>query len=230
MSSHMPKDRNFPTVVSILQQLGSAHRSRQEWEKADRDLTEALRIVDEHPSLSIDKTNIWIGLADVYRKQRKYNLAAEICQQVLAVGRDILLPQQCAETNNILGIVYAENPQGNIAENLENAIACYEQSLETKRQLGACHGETQTLSNLGIVYYKQGKWDEAIVCYEQALEIFHQLGDRHGIGQTLMNLGLVRYRCNQIERATTFWREALTYIQRSSPEFQAVQQWLETSI
>ena len=44
-----------------------------------------------------------------------------------------------------------------------------------------------------------------------------------------MNLGVVHHQRNHIEQAQTLWRKALTYLHPSSPEFQTVQQWLETS-
>ncbi len=79
-----------------------------------------------------------------------------------------------------------------------------------------------------MYYYDQGKWDEAIACYEKSLEIKHQVGDLHGVRITRKNLGLLHDRRNEIEQAQTFWQEALTYLHPSSPEFQTVQQLLNT--
>ena len=113
-------------------------------------------------------------------------------------------------------------------DNLDDAIALYEQSLKIKRELGDYHGEAQTLTNLGVVIHNQGKSDKAISCFQKSLEIFRQLGDPHWEGINLMNLGVVHHQGNQIERATTLWNEALTYLHPSSPEFHTVQQRLET--
>ncbi len=126
-----------------------------------------------------------------------------------------------AQTLNSLGIVYRSQSKW------EQAIDCYEQSLEISRRLGDEHGVAQTLNNLGAVYESQGKWEQAIDCYEQSLEISRRLGDEHGVGITLKNLGRIHARRNQPEQARTLWQEALTYIHPSSPEFQTVKQWLE---
>jgi tetratricopeptide (TPR) repeat protein len=171
------KERDLSTVASILQQLGSTYRSRQEWEKAENYLTESLKIAEENPSLSIDKTTIWIELADVYREQRKYDLAAELCQQVLAVGRDFLSPKQWAEVNNILGFIYIYSPQGNIAENRENAIACFQAVLTICTYDDFPQAWAMTQQNLAAAYFDQIRGERAenielaIAGYEAALTV-----------------------------------------------------------
>jgi tetratricopeptide (TPR) repeat protein len=162
------------------------------------------------------------NLGLVYKTQDKWDEAIDCYEQSLQIKRQLGDIYGEAQSLNNLGLVY--NTQGKWNE----AIAGYEQSLQTKRQLGDCHGVAQSLGNLGSVYINQGRWDEAIACYEKSLETYRQLGDRHGVGQTLMNFGLLHDRRKQIERATILWREALTYLHPSSPEFQTVQQWLET--
>ncbi len=66
-----------------------------------------------------------------------------------------------------LGSVY--NNQGKWAE----AIACYEQSLETKRQLGDRHGVGQTLMNLGVVHNRRNQIEQARTLWREALTYLH---------------------------------------------------------
>jgi tetratricopeptide (TPR) repeat protein len=131
-NSESSSKRDRSTLVSILQQLGNAHHSRQEFDQAELYLTEALNVIEENPSLSAARTNLWIELADVYRSQKKSDLAIGICQQVLnldELGRYLLSALQWAEINNILGLVYINNLTEKIADNLENAIACFKSAL-----------------------------------------------------------------------------------------------------
>jgi tetratricopeptide (TPR) repeat protein len=88
------------------------------------------------------------------------------------------------------------------------AIAAYEQSLQTFRQLGDVHGVAVALMNLGSVYREQGQWQEAIAAYEQSLQTFRELGDVHGVAQTLTNLGTVYATQGQ-------WQEAIAYYEQS---------------
>jgi tetratricopeptide (TPR) repeat protein len=102
-----------------------------------------------------------------------------------------------------LGNVYKD--QGRWAE----AIASYEQSLATLRELGDRHGVAQTLNNLGLVYANQGRWAEAIASYEQSLETKRELGDRHGVAQTLNNLGNVYANQGRWEEAIVSYEQSL---------------------
>jgi tetratricopeptide (TPR) repeat protein len=106
------------------------------------------------------------------------------------------------------------NELGNLLEvegKWQEAIASFEQSLQTKRELGDVHGVAQTLTNLGIVYANQGKWHEAIAAYEQSLQTFRELGDVHGVAQTLMYLGFVY--------SEEKWQEAIAAFEQSLQTF-----------
>jgi tetratricopeptide (TPR) repeat protein len=172
---------DLSTVVSILQQLGNARRSRQEFEMAEIYLVEALNIIKENPSLCPAKTNLWIELADVYREQRKYDLSAELCEQVLNLdrsGRYLLSLLQWIEVNNILGLVCTNNPQGNLADNLEKAIGCFQSVLTFSIYEDFPKDWAMTQNNLANAYRVRIKGDRgdniewAISCYMAAMTVF----------------------------------------------------------
>ena len=103
----------------------------------------------------------------------------------------------------------------------------HQDSLAISRELGDRHGEGQTLTNLGTVYRRQGRWDKAIEMYEASLAICRELGDRHWEGMTLANLGLLHDEQGQEERAVALWREALGKLNPDSPEYARLAGWLE---
>jgi tetratricopeptide (TPR) repeat protein len=171
-----PNNINLSTIVSILQQLGSVYRSHQEWDEAEKYLTEALNIIADNPSLSISKTNLWIDLADIYRKKMQYDRAVEIYQKILALDRDRPSSSELIEVNNNLGLVYANNSQGSKLENIENAINFFQAALiyatEELRQ------DWATIQyNLGNAYVDRIRGDRAenleiaIKYYQSALQI-----------------------------------------------------------
>jgi tetratricopeptide (TPR) repeat protein len=170
-----PLNRDLSVVVSILQQLGSFYQSHQEWVKAETFLMEALNTIEENSLTLIDKTNIWIELADVYREQQKYDRAEELCKRVLDL--DILTPQQLAEVNNILGLIYTDNPQGDIAENLENAIFRFQAVLKIYTYENSPQAWAQTQNNLANVYWmrvrgnRADNLEQAIKYYQLALQV-----------------------------------------------------------
>lgn len=206
--------------AQALGSLGNIYLNQGNWEEAiafyEKDLQISLELGDRHGEA---QTLGNLGL--VYENQDQLEEAIDLYKQSLKIKRELGDHHGEAQTLGNLGNTYYKQ------DNSDDAIALYEQSLKIKHQLGDYHGEAQTLTNLGVVIHNQGKSDKAISCFQKSLGIFRQLGDPHWEGINLMNLGVVHHRRNQIERATTLLREALTYLHPSSPEFQAVQQWLE---
>jgi tetratricopeptide (TPR) repeat protein len=211
-------------VVSILKQLGTVYHSRQEWVKAETYLVEALNTIEENSLVSIDKTKIWIDLADVYREQRKYDRAQELCQRVLNVDRDILTPPEWAETNNILGLIYLEKLQGNITKNLENAITCFQSILTFYTYQDFPKEWAQTQNHLGKAYaYRIGgnKADNlelSIKFHQEALKVRTMRAYPREWAQTQNNLGstykrrIYGSRAENIELAIECYQSALKIV------------------
>ncbi len=132
-----------------------------------------------------------------------WHTATEYFNRAISIQTKLDLKADLANTLRRLGNVYQNQGKW------DAAIACYEQSLETFRQLGDTHGVARNLNNLGIVYGKQGKWDEAIACYEQSLETFRQLGDTHGVAQSLMGLGNVYNKQGKLDQAIACYEKSL---------------------
>jgi tetratricopeptide (TPR) repeat protein len=212
---------NLPGVAQTLNNLGIVYLNQGKLDKAIDCYKKSLEIkrqLGDDNGVGVTLCN----LGAIYEIQGKLDDAIDCDKKSLEILRQLGDDHMVAQTLHNLGIVY--QTQGK----LDEAIDCYKKSLETCRQLGDRYGVGIILSNLGVVHRKQGKLNEAIDCYKKSLDISHRLGDCHGVGQTLGNLGLIHDRRNQPEQARTLWQEALTYLHPSSPEFQTVQQWLET--
>ena len=91
----------------------------------------------------------------------------------------------------------------------DKAIGYYEQSLQTKEQVGDVHGMAQTYNNLGIAYKSKGEWDKAIGYYEQSLQTKEQVGDVHGMAQTYNNLGLAYKSKGEWDKAIGYYEQSL---------------------
>jgi tetratricopeptide (TPR) repeat protein len=232
-----PLDRNLPIVVSIFQQLGSAYQSHREWGKATEYLIEALNIINENSSLLIDKTTIWIELADVYREQQKYDRTEELCKRVLSLDRDIVTPPQWAKVNNILGLVYLENPQGKIAENLENAINYFQSTLAAYTYNNFSQDYAQVQNSLGKTYYRRIWGDRsenlelAIECYQASLRAYSKTFFHQELAVVYNNLGLAYQRrlrgdkSENMEQAIECYQTALrVLVKQISPQYWAYTQ------
>lgn len=232
-----PLNQDLSTIVSILQQLGSFHRSRQEWIKAEACLIKALNTIDENSLVSINKTYIWFDLGDVYRKQQKYNQAIEIYQQILALGRNKLSPNELAEVNNQLGLISANNPQGNRSDNIENAINYFQSALtHTTKELSQNWATIQ--DNLGNAYFdrirgdKADNLEQAIEYYRVALQILTKAEVPIAWAATQHNLGTAYQeringdRAENLEMAIEYYQSALqVYFQTNHPFNWAVTQY-----
>jgi tetratricopeptide (TPR) repeat protein len=194
--------------LSVLQQLGSAHHSRQEWQLAEEYLTQALYIVEKNPSLLTVKINLSIELADVYEKQEKYDSAEELYQQVLNQDRTRLSSHQWAKVQNGLGIIYAIKKQGSIAENLENAIHCFQSVLTIYTDEDFPLDWALTQNNLGTAYRTRIRGNPAenlemaIEYYQSALRICTETDFPQHWAQTQNSLGITyrqRIRGNRAE-------------------------------
>jgi tetratricopeptide (TPR) repeat protein len=199
--------------------LGNVYHNQGKWEEAiaccEQSLEISCQLDDRHGGVSS-----LMGLGNVYSKQGKWADAISCYKQSLEIFHQFGDRHGMGSSLMGLGNVYGQQ------SNWKQAIACHEKSLEILHQLGDRHSEALAIVNLGNVYNTLDKWEEAISCYEKVLEIFRQLDDLHSAGFSLANLGQIYKRRNQIEQARSLWREALTYLHPSSPEFQAVQQWL----
>ncbi|NEO91021.1 MAG: CHAT domain-containing protein, partial [Moorea sp. SIO3G5] len=81
------------------------------------------------------------------------------------------------QTQNNLGLAYSDRITGQKAQNLEDAIACYQSALEVRTREAFPVDWAQTQNNLGNAYrnritgQKAQNLENAIACYQLALEV-----------------------------------------------------------
>lgn len=131
-------------------------------------------------------------------------------------------PRGWAQTRTALGNAYADRLRGDNAENLEIAIACFEDVLQIRTPNSDPHGRAATLVNLGITYRQRLRGERAeniessIRCYEEALQVLSREADPQGWAITRFNLGTSYLnrargdRAENLERAIACFRDALT--------------------
>jgi CHAT domain-containing protein/tetratricopeptide (TPR) repeat protein len=102
----------------------------------------------------------------------------ELCQQALNMVSQQNQPELWAALKNELANSLVNNPLGNRAENIEQAIFHYQQTLEVRTRQAYPEDWAMTQNNLAIAYKNRicGGRDEnieqAIYHYEQALEVY----------------------------------------------------------
>ncbi|MDT9338600.1 tetratricopeptide repeat protein, partial [Trichodesmium erythraeum 21-75] len=114
------------------------------------------------------------------RGNRKANIEIAIAGYLFVLSYRQENTEKWAMTQNNLGLAYSERIRGDKAENIEAAIAAYEQALLVYTQTDLPVDWARTQYNLGIAYSKRIREDKAenietaITLYEGALGVFTQ--------------------------------------------------------
>jgi len=91
-----------------------------------------------------------------------------------------------------------------------DAVAIHTHALHAARDTGDRAAEAHALTNLGAVYWRQGRYGQAAEHHQQALTLFRELGDRDGEAHALGNLGLVHWQQGRYRQAAEHHQQALT--------------------
>lgn len=67
----------------------------------------------------------------------------------------------------------------------------------------------KAFSNLGVVAYNRGDYDQAMKYYEKTLEIYERMGDKKGIAASCRNLGVVYSYRGELDRALEYYNKQL---------------------
>lgn len=142
----------------------------------------------------------------------------------LSIGVAIPLQASAAESS-LLAQQIAQNTEAQQAEaqrlmqegnaqfeqqDVDGAIAAWQEALALFQQLGDPVGEANALGNLGYVANAIGVYDQAIPLYQAALGLARDTGESELELNFLANLGLAHSSLDQSELALIAYGEALT--------------------
>ena len=99
-----------------------------------------------------------------------------------------------------------------------NAVAIHTHALHAARDTGDRTGEAHALTNLGVVYWRQGHYRRATDRLQQALTLFREIGDRSGEARALGNLGNVYGWQGHYGQAAEHHQQALTLFRASDDQ------------
>jgi tetratricopeptide (TPR) repeat protein/DNA-binding SARP family transcriptional activator len=91
-----------------------------------------------------------------------------------------------------------------------DALSIHTDARHAAGHTGDRAAEAHALASLGVVYLRQGRYEQAADHYRQALRLFQEAGDRAGEARTLTNLGLVHWHQGRYQQAADHHRQALS--------------------
>jgi len=91
-----------------------------------------------------------------------------------------------------------------------DAVAIHTHALHAARDAGDNAGEAHALTNLGAVYWRQGRYGKAAEHHQQALALFREIGHRAGEAMALNGVGETYHATGHHEQAHAHHAAALT--------------------
>jgi tetratricopeptide (TPR) repeat protein len=184
--------------------LGIAYRDLGDYDETINYCQQALEIARQEKNPREESSALsYIGVAHYY--QGEYREAIDCCQRAL----DITRQQVGDKRSEIEQLRYLGHALRGLGQ-FEEAVAAYQQSLETARQIGDRNGENYVLGALGRLHSDMGKPEQAIKEYLlEAVRLAREVLDLRGEGFNLGHLGMAHRDLGQYQEAQSCYEQAL---------------------
>jgi len=191
------------TRLELLNQLGKAHKSIREFNKAKFYFQQAINLSGEIDDTRSEAEALY-ELGIVYLSQRGFKQARLLSEKSLNLRTQIGNRRNSAPNYHMLGRVAQELREYEEArQNYQQAIAIYIEFGDRYEQAGIYH-------QLGSVALELQEYGEARQNYQQALAIFIEFGDRHSQASTYHQLGRVAEELREYGEARQNYQQALS--------------------
>jgi CHAT domain-containing protein/Tfp pilus assembly protein PilF len=194
--------------------IGYYYDAVEDYSQALRYYMDALilsRAQEDIDYVSLCLTNI----SNIYLELGDYDKALEYLREVLKIDQDQLKEEPFAEAyvaidlNNI-GITYQKRAlQSGSAEDVQNALVNYQESLKIARRIQETGTEIEALTNIGFVYVDLERFSESLKFFEQALEKAEQVQDLDVTARILNNIGIVHAQQGNYDFSIEYLQKAL---------------------
>jgi tetratricopeptide (TPR) repeat protein len=103
------------------------------------------------------------------------------------------------------------NAAGNIymsVAEFEEALVCFEKSLDLYNKLKDETGISDTVYNLGVAQINLERWSDAIETCQKAMDLFQKLGNKDGAADALYGVALASLGQGDFDKAMDFFKKA----------------------
>ncbi len=185
----------------IEHRLGNVYARRGEWRSAASHYEEA-----EAASAEAEMDSAWQSLLSADWSLAAWRMgeaerALGLATQALTLAEESGDLHALAQAHNILGIL--------LSEDVAEAQAHLEKSLEAATKLNAPMLRVAALNNLAHLWQKSGNLADAIACAQAALDLCVTLGDRHHEAALHNHLADLLHAADRSTEATTHVRQAV---------------------
>jgi len=189
--------------INELLNLGFQEYKNRDYDKALEYNNEALRLANLLDNKELACFSL-INFGTTYMGKNEYDEAEKYLNQALNLCEHSEKKSLLITVLTNLGWIYQ-----NIRGNYKKAIQYYQEAEQTSEDLGDVKNRRFSLSNIGSIYTKWGKFDEASRYFQQSLELSDDLSDKAWVHAYMADM--------EIERAN--YGDALEYCHKAIQMF-----------
>ncbi|WP_190303634.1 tetratricopeptide repeat protein [Pseudanabaena sp. UWO311] len=175
-------EANSRTRLELLNQLGQAHQSIREFDKAKFYFQQAINLTEEI-GFKRSQAEALFNLGTIYFNTREFDNAKQIFNQSLSIIEELNDKRKEASIYHCLGMIDQELRR--YAEAKQN----YQQALKLKIQFGDLYSQGITYHQLGWIAQDLKEYAKARANYQQALNIFIEFNDLYAQSSAYHQLG-----------------------------------------
>jgi class 3 adenylate cyclase/tetratricopeptide (TPR) repeat protein len=192
--------------AQLLNDIGWIHFLRGNFEEAQRNLTRALKWVEQSNQYNVI-ASIHNRLGAVAYHQRDYEKSAAHVRKSLVLRETIGDLAGVARLYNNLGLL------GLIRGDLRDAEANFLQAIELLERIGDAEGIALAYTNLGLVRFDRGYFESAQQNLERSLKAAEHIGHRFYRGRALMYLGRLKTAQGFYDQSDDLLQESITILE-----------------
>lgn len=191
-------------IAELYRKQGWVRQWTRAYSRALAWYTKGQRVLDRAPGgPAVDETRarLWMEAGLARLRQARYRDAIPLLEKGLAGAR--AAGDRRSEARAYYLLNWAWTDLGETKPEYRDApLAIYE-------ELGDLLGQANTLNNLGICHYQEGRWHDALDCYERSLTARMRIGDVLQTATTSLNIAEVLIRQARYAEAEARVRPAL---------------------
>ncbi len=144
----------------------------------------------------------------------------ECCKKALTVYNKNDSPLYFAKTMNNMGNAYRDLPWKDRKENFNNALACYDEAINTFDRLQIIFEIFNSNRNKVKLYFIEKDWEGVIGTAKDAIEIFNRYWAMAYLGEPMMKLSTMALDVSSMLSYALFrkkrWKESVEYLDKST--------------